>query len=163
MEDLKAELAEQNIASVFIYTHEAHPGKNYPHHTTFEQKMAHAQAFKEYFNISRPILVDSLDGACHFAYGGMPNMSWIMDRGGRAVYKADWTDVHSIRTALRDLQAAVERRRSDRITMAPFRVERLEYRPRDGAAFNAGLERNGPNALAEYEEQMRRWKAKGER
>ena len=35
----------------------------------------------------RPILVDSLDGACHRAYGSMPSMSWVIDRGGRPVYK----------------------------------------------------------------------------
>lgn len=158
LDELAAELASQKIASIFIYTNEAHPGENYPHHTSFEQKMRHAKVFQEIFQVTRPILVDSLDGACHRTYGSMPNMSWIFDRAGRPVYKADWTSVASIRKALEDLEASVERRRSSGQIVSPFRVERLEYRPQDRAAFKQGLERNGPKAVAEYDAQIERWR-----
>ena len=161
MDELAAELAPQNIASVFLYTHEAHPGEHYPHHTSFEQKMAHAKAFQETFNVSRPILVDSLDGACHRAYGSMPNMSWIFDRAGRVLYKADWTRVESIKLALDNLGASVEQRRATGQVAAPFRVERLEYRFQDPAAFKKGLARNGPKAVTEYEAQIERWRRGG--
>jgi hypothetical protein len=158
MDELAAELAPQKIASLFIYTNEAHPGENYPHLTSFEQKMRHARAFQQIFNLARSILVDSLDGVCHRAYGSMPNMSWIFDRAGRPIYKADWTSVTSIRTALQDLQANIERRRSSGQNFSPFRVERLEYRPNDPAAFQRGLERNGPKAVAEFASQTERWR-----
>jgi hypothetical protein len=157
MEQLAAELAAKKIGSVFIYTNEAHPGEHYPHHTSFEQKMAHAKAFKDHFNLQRPILLDALDGACHLHYGGMPNMSWIFDRVGRVLYKADWTSIDSIKIALHEMDAAVERRRESGQAASPFRVERLEYRPQDRAAFRQGLERNGPRAVTEFEAQTQRW------
>jgi hypothetical protein len=39
----------------------------------------------------RPILVDDVEGTVHSAYGRMPNMSWVLDRGGTILYKAEWT------------------------------------------------------------------------
>ena len=99
MDRLAEELEPQNVASVFIYSHEAHPGEHYPHHTSFEQKMAHAHKLVSLFNVKRPVLVDSLNGDCHRAYGSMPNMCWIFARGAVPVYKADWTDVDSSITA----------------------------------------------------------------
>ncbi len=161
MDELAVELKAEKVTSYFIYTHEAHPGENYPHHTSFEQKMAHAKAFQETFGIKRPILVDSLDGACHRAYGSMPNMSWMFDRVGRPIYKANWTDVGSIRTAWRDLQASIERRRSNGHIVTSFQVARMEYRPNDRVAFMRGLELNGPKAVTEYVAQTERWQKKG--
>ena len=95
MDGLAQELEPQEIVLTFVYTHEVHYGGYYPHHTSFEQKMAHAQAFREIFHVNRPILVDGLDGVCHRAYDSMPNMTWIIDRGGCPVYKAEWTYAES--------------------------------------------------------------------
>ncbi len=150
LDGLAAALRDQKVASVFVYTHEAHPGEHFPHHTSFEQKLAHAREFQRRFRVQRPILVDSLDGICHRAYGSMPNMCWIMDRAGRPVYKADWTDSASVERAVRDLFAMAGRRRDTRLPSAPFNVERLEHRPRDHPAFLKGLEIAGPKAVAEF-------------
>ena len=158
MEQLAEELTPHKIVSAFIYTHEAHPGENYPHHTSCEQKLRHARAFRDPFEVNRPILVDSLDGACHRAYGSMPNMSWIIDRVGRSVYKADWTDTGSVHSAVQELLGMVERRRRNRLVLSPFRVERLEYRASDRQAFIKGLERAGPKAVTEYLAQIERWR-----
>jgi hypothetical protein len=159
MEQLAQELAPQNVQSVFVYSHEAHPGEIYPHHTSFEQKMAHARAFRDTFDIARPILVDSLAGDCHRTYGSMPNMSWIISRAGLPVYKADWTDVDSIRSAVEDLLAMVQRRKASRQVYGSFHVGRLEYRPSDPQAFVNGLKRNGPKAVSEWNAQSERWQA----
>ncbi|MEE8523028.1 MAG: hypothetical protein V3T72_03780 [Thermoanaerobaculia bacterium] len=45
-----------------------------------------------------------------------------------------------------------ERRRRDRQRLAPFRVERLDYRHQDRERFYEGLERNGPKAVDEFRE-----------
>ena len=52
------EFASEGFVSLFLYTREAHPGENFPAHRSMEQKLAHASAFKERFQIERPILVD---------------------------------------------------------------------------------------------------------
>lgn len=135
-------------ASIFVYTHEAHPGEHYPHHTSFEQKLRHARDLRDVLGVRRPILVDALDGPCHRAYGSMPNMSWIFS-GGVPVYKADWTDSHSVSDAMDYLLEAMSRRRQGE-RLAPFRVERLDLRGQDREAFYAGLARNGPKAVREF-------------
>ena len=65
MNALADKFAGQKVGSIFLYTHEAHPGENYPHLTSMDQKFKHAEALRDVLGVSRPILVDALDGACH--------------------------------------------------------------------------------------------------
>jgi len=143
--------AAQSVGSIFLYTHEAHPGENYPHLTSMAQKFRHAHALHDLLQVARPILVDSLDGACHRAYGSMPNMSWIFTQTGLPVYKADWTDARSVESAVEYLLNISERRRTGE-KLVPFRVERLDFRNQDRLTFYKGLERNGPKAVKEFRE-----------
>jgi hypothetical protein len=113
------------------------------------QKLRHARALRDILGVTRPILVDALDGACHRGYGSMPNMTWIFARSGVPVYKSDWTDHHSVANALDYLLDVTARRRAGE-RLAPFRVERLDFRERDQEAFYKGLERNGPKAVREF-------------
>jgi hypothetical protein len=142
---------QQNVGSIFLYTHEAHPGESYPHHTSFEQKLRHARALRDVLGVTRPILVDSLAGACHRAYGSMPNMTWIFNRTGVPIYKSDWTDAASVENAVAYF-LDVSRRRQAGERLAPFHVERLDYRVQDQERFYQGLARNGPKAVTEFRE-----------
>jgi hypothetical protein len=151
MNALAARVAEQGVGAVFVYKHEAHPGEHYPHLTSMEQKLRHARALRDVLGVTRPILVDALDGACHRAYGSMPNMSWIIARSGAPVYKADWTDARSVANAVEYCLEVVRRRQAGE-RLAPFRVERLDYRDQDREAFYRGLARNGPKAVREFRE-----------
>jgi hypothetical protein len=141
--------SEQDVGSIFLYTHEAHPGEYYPHLTSMEQKFAHARDLRDQLGVTRSILLDALDGACHRAYGSMPNMSWIFNKAGIPVYKSDWTDANSVENAIEYLLGVVDRRRSGE-RVAGFQVERLDFRTRDVEGFMAGLERNGPKAVREF-------------
>lgn len=149
MNDLATQFAPRGVGSIFLYTHEAHPGENYPHLTSMTQKFAHAKALRDVLGVTRPILLDALDGACHRAYGTMPNMTWIFNRAGSPVYKSDWTDANSVRNALEYFTDVFERRRG-RERLVPFHVERLDYRTSDPDRFDKGLARSGPKALREY-------------
>ena len=146
--------AGQGVGSIFLYTNEAHPGEHYPHLTSMEQKFKHAQALRDVYGVTRPVLLDSLGGACHRAYGSMPNMSWIFNRAGQILYKADWTNTDSVVSSL-EYFLEMNERRKDRQVLAPFRVERVEYRIPDREAFKRGLERNGPKAVREFDEAFR--------
>lgn len=153
MDEIARSFAGQGVGSIFLYTHEAHPGENYPHHTSFEQKLAHASAFKRNEGVERPILVDALDGACHRGYGSMPNMTWIFSRAGVPVYKSDWTDASSVQNALEYLTDVRQRRRTG-LRLAPFRVERVDFRNQDEDGFYAGLARSGRKAVDEFRAAM---------
>ena len=141
--------AGAGVGSVFIYSNEAHPGEEYPPLDSMERKFAHAAALRDELGVERPILLDSLDGECHRAYGSMPNMTWIFNRAGQPIYKSDWTDANSVENALVYF-LDVARRRKDRETLAPFNVQRLDYRDADRLAFYEGLKRNGPQAVDEF-------------
>lgn len=146
---LAEKFAEQAVGSIFLYTHEAHPGEHYPHITSMAQKFRHARDLRDVLGVQRPILVDALDGACHRRYGSMPNMTWIFTRSGIPVYKSDWSDASSVENALEYFQKIPERRSAGE-RLAPFTVERLDYRNQDRAAFYRGLERSGPQAVKEF-------------
>src|SRR3990170_1323312 len=134
MNEIAERFAPLHVGSIFLYTHEAHPGENYPHLTSMEQKLRHARDLRDKLGVTRPILIDALDGACHRAYGSMPNMTWIFATSGVPVYKSDWTDHHSVVNALDYLLDATTRRRTGE-RLAPFRVERLDFRNHDMDAF----------------------------
>lgn len=141
--------ASQGIGSIFLYTHEAHPGEHFPALRSMEQKFKHAKALQHIYGVSRPILVDALDGACHRRYGGHPNMTWIINRGGSIMYKANWTDTESVSDTL-DYFLSIPERRKKGERLSPFRVERIEYRQQDYAAFYAALRRNGKQAVDDF-------------
>jgi hypothetical protein len=75
----------------------------------------------------------------------MPNMSWVLDRGGTILYKAEWTSAARIGDFL-------ERRQAQRAALAraPFHTEQIELRVLDRDAFYRGLQRNGPRAATEF-------------
>lgn len=149
MDAMADKYAGHDVNSIFLYTHEAHPGEYYPHLTSMEQKFAHARDFRDEFSVTRDIFLDSLDGACHRAYGSMPNMTWIFTRSGIPIYKSDWTAPSSVENALLHfLEGDERRRRGERV--APFNVHRMDFRGHDREAFYRGLERNGPKAVREY-------------
>ncbi len=142
---------DQDVGSIFLYTNEAHPGEHYPHHTSVEQKFRHAHALRDVYGVTRPILVDNLEGDCHRAYGSMPNMTWIFNKAGVPVYKSDWTDANSVENAVIYLLGVLERRRNGE-RMAPFHVDRIDYRVQDQERFYAGLARSGEKAVTEFRE-----------
>ena len=71
---------------------------------------------------------------------------------------AAWTDVDSVRSAMRDLLAVVEQRKASRQTYGSFHAERLEYRSQDREGFMDGLKRNGLLAVDEFVTQTERWR-----
>jgi hypothetical protein len=88
----------------------------------------------------------------HLAYGGLPNMSWVLGRGGLILYKAMWTGAARIEEFIQRFEG-----RPTELRQAPFYTEQLEVRPRDSEAFTRGLERNGPRAVAEFARAEQLW------
>jgi len=146
--------AAKGIISIFLYTREAHPGENYPAHRSFEQKLVHARAFQAEFKVERPILVDDLTGTAHKLYGSLPNMTYLISRGGKVLFRADWTDPPTIEHAINYVLSSRARRREG-LRLAPFYAEFIGYRWNDPAKFQEGLVRAGQQAVDDFDRAMK--------
>lgn len=148
MEAMAARYASRSVRSVFVYTREAHPGENYRHHRSMDDKRGNARAFRSEFKIRRAILLDDLEGTAHRAYGSLPNMTWIIGAGGIIHYKAAWTDPIGVEDALEATLDGLERRARDKLI--PYYAEHWAWRVRDEDQFRARLVHNGPQAVTDF-------------
>lgn len=157
MERLADQFASRAVRSVFIYTREAHPGENYRHHGSMDDKRRNARAFAAHSKLRRQVLLDDLDGTAHRAYGMLPNMTWIVGRGGMIHYKSAWTSEADVIDALEGaLDFHANRAKNQWVV---FYSERSAWSRRDMSLFKAGLERAGPQAVADYERMLEGSKA----
>lgn len=141
---------------MFIYTREAHPGENVPYHDSAATKLACARLLRGEAGISRDILVDDLSGSVHRAYGSMPNMTWVIDRGGRVIYKANWTSAANVEAFLGRFVTAREHRPPG-TTAVMYETQQVEFRHADRVQFTEHLRRNGPSAVSEFERAQQTW------
>lgn len=148
MDAIADRFADRAVRSVFVYTREAHPGEIYRHHTSMDGKRENAKALRSVVGVKRQILLDTLEGDAHQAYGCLPNMTWIFGRGGLILYKSAWTDPADVEDSLKRALDGLERRmKGDKL---PFYSERLSWRERDDETFRTLLERCGPQAVSDF-------------
>jgi hypothetical protein len=152
MERLASQYANRAVRSVFIYTREAHPGESYRHHRSMDDKRRNARAFVEHSKLRRQVLLDDLEGTAHRAYGMLPNMTWIVGRGGMIHYKSAWTSEADVADALEGVLDFQANRAKNQWVV--FYSERSAWSRRDMAHFKAGLERAGPQAVADYQRML---------
>lgn len=120
------------------------------------RRLAHARALVERFGIDRPLVIDDPAGMGHRLYGPLPNMTYLIGRGGRVLFRADWTDPPTIEQAIRYVIAARGRRRAG-LSLNPVYAELLGYCWSNQAAFMDGLDVAGPQAVSEFRTAIQRW------
>lgn len=133
-----------------VYAREAHPGENFPCHTNFEQKLAHARELRELERVKIPILIDDLEGTLHRAYGSLPNMVYMIDREGTVVYKSDWTDAAEIEGMCESLIRLDGMKARQVPIIRKGRSERLHWIPMDPALRERVYRRSGEKAIQDY-------------
>lgn len=86
---------------VTVYIKEAHPedewqmdsnveeGVCYPQPKTMEQRLAIANDFVKRFRYPVPLLVDPIDNPANKLYAGWPERFYVIDEGGKIVYKGE--------------------------------------------------------------------------
>jgi hypothetical protein len=148
MEDMAARYVDRSVRSAFLYTRESHPGENYRHHASMEDKRHHARTLQAEFKLKRQILLDDLVGTAHRAYGILPNMTWIIGQGGLIHYRAAWTDPRDIEDALKATMDGLARRTRDKLV--PFYAERWAWRTRDDDKFRTRLANAGTQAVTDF-------------
>lgn len=84
-------------------------------------------------------------------------MTWIVGRGGRILYRSDWTSAANVEGFL-DRYGRARRRRPPGGALAAYVSEQMEFRDVDPEAFDARLRRNGPRASAEFRRAQKIWR-----
>lgn len=133
-----------------IYVREAHPGENFPHHTSWEQKLAHARKLGDLERVKIPILVDDLQGTTHRAYGLLPNMVYLVDRDGTVVYKSDWTDAAELDGMCESLIRLDEMNAQQVPIIRKGISERLHWIAMDPALRERVYRRSGEKAIKDF-------------
>ena len=126
-------------------------------HDSFETKLNHARLLRDEIGIRRPILVDDISGTAHHAYGLLPNMSWVIGRGGQILYKSDWTSAANVEAFVERYEAG-RTRRSVAGTVGPYLTEQVEFRDLNRPAFYERLHRNGSRAYDEFKTAEEIWR-----
>lgn len=137
-------LAREHPEACFlvIYVREAHPGEVQSAHRNLAEKRsaAHKLALEE--ALTRRVLVDSIDGATHRAYGGAWNPVYVIDADGRVVMRQAWNHPSDVAAALHSLRSGVD----------PAVAESTEMLREPGRRPTGQrlIERGGPKALEDF-------------
>lgn len=148
--ELYRQYCSKGFEFFIIYVREAHPGENYPHHTSFDQKVWHAKKHRELDEVRIPILVDDLEGTTHKAYGLLPNMIYLIDREGVVVYKSDWTDVVELDGMCESLIWLDDMKARQVPIIRKGVSERLHWIPMDPHHRERIYRRSGEKAIRDY-------------
>lgn len=134
-----------------VYTREAHPGENYLHHDSFEQKLRQAGKLRELDQVNdMTILVDDVRGMTHTAYGQLPNMIYLIDRDGIVVYKSDWTDAQELDGMCASLVRLDEMKARQVPIIRQGVSQRLHWIAMDPAHRERIYRRSGEKAIQDY-------------
>lgn len=94
-----------DVVFLVLYIREAHPGENLGPHRCLADKTAAANLLRREEREGRRILIDTLDGQVHQAYGGMPNIVYVIDPQGTVVFRNMWNDPSAVEEALKQAMA----------------------------------------------------------
>ena len=140
----------QGFEFLIVYVRESHPGENFPHHTSIEQKVAHAEKLTEQEKVRLRILVDDLHGTVHRAYGLLSNMIYLVDREGTVVYKSDWSDAAELDQMCTSLIRLEEMKKQGIPIIRKGISERMHWIPMDPALRERVYRRSGEKAIQDY-------------
>jgi hypothetical protein len=151
LNELYQHYREKGFEFFTIYVREPHPGEHYGAHQSWEQKLKFARDCRTQDGIQTPMLVDDLQGGVHIAYGSLPNMVYIIDKSGKIVYKAMWTDHEEIASVLANL-ALADQLLAKGLRIKPSYTERINYIPAEyaGDLRERVFDRAGSKAWEDY-------------
>jgi hypothetical protein len=83
-------------------------------------------------------------------------MTWVIGRGGRVAYKANWTSAANVEAFL-DRFLAGRAGHLPGTSAVMYETQQAEFRYPDRQRFMQHLARNGPRAVAEFEKAQQLW------
>ena len=86
---------------IMLYVREAHPGEHFTQSETLEEKLEHARALEEFYDIQWTVAADNIDGDLHRALDPKPNSAYVINSEGIIVFRSLWAaDRDALRQAL---------------------------------------------------------------
>lgn len=113
LNDLYDDYDGDDVAFLFVYVREAHPGERLPAHRSLKDKVEAAERFRDEEKVAMPIVVDEVDGRVHKKYGSLPNPTYLIDKSGRVAFRSLWTRPRVLKEALEELLERQEERDTD--------------------------------------------------
>jgi len=156
MEQLYKDYRTRGFEFFLVYTREAHPGEKVPAHSSLDEKIQNACRLRDEEKLTVPILVDSMDGAVHQLYGASdltnstcPRLH-VIDKDGRVIFKATWTDARELRLVIEDLIER-EARVAEGYRLKEGTVEKIQFPLRDLPERKRVLGRAGEGSITDWE------------
>lgn len=109
-----------DVAFLLIYVREAHPGARLGPHESDAQKLEMSKQLQDIYHEPRKILIDGVDGGMHRKFGGLPNMTYVIDPDGKVIYRCDWAFPKLIEKVLADRGRIHTNEHVQIITAAPW-------------------------------------------
>ncbi len=107
MEHLSKKYADRDVQFVCVYVREPHPGerafRQYEKHSSYDHKVRYAKELVQLKAMNIPVIVDGLDEGVHKMLGNLPNLAYVVNKEGKVVYKATWTNAEHIDELLSEL------------------------------------------------------------
>ena len=151
MNELWRDFRTYDIDFYLVYVRESHPGENFPHHSSFEQKLHHAQELKRLEKPAFPILVDDLDGHIHRSYGLWPVSLFVVHKDGRLIFRSTIAQPFQLRNFLGELVACErDARENPRGMRYECYTECLVGHPVNEPEHHRVYELAGPKAFEDY-------------
>jgi len=100
LKQLHAEFGDR-VEFIMLNVREAHPGENFMQPTTMVEKLEHARALKQLFEVPWTIATDDIEGSLHRALDPKPNSAFLMNKDGIIIFRSLWaSDKKAMRQAL---------------------------------------------------------------
>lgn len=134
MNALWREFNPRAVDFYLVYVKESHPAENYPHHTSMEQKQAHARDLQRLEKPAFPMLVDALDGPIHKSYGQWPTSLFVIHRDGRVAFRSTITQppqLQAFLVALMDWDT-LDREKPDHAAHIGYTEFLVDFEPDEG-------------------------------
>jgi len=79
-----------SVNFIMLYVREAHPGEHFTQPETMDEKLEHARALKEFYDIQWTVAADNIDGDLHRALDPKPNSAFLMNGKGEILFRSLW-------------------------------------------------------------------------
>lgn len=89
-----------DVEFLLIYVREAHSGSRLGPHQSANENLSLSTELNRIYKNPRQVLFPNPSGDVHRAYGGLPNVIYLVNPDGKVIYRCDWSFLKLVRRVL---------------------------------------------------------------